>query len=134
MGSSKEKICKCGHNKDLHPGKKSIISLSTQCSKCPCSSYMNRDLPKKSDYIYVYLSVGLGIFFIVLSAFIISDVDPAKTETQNEIISFTLGEIYHFITLIFLIISIYLFFNLILSPILDLLSAKKRNTFPSGDQ
>lgn len=131
MGS-KVKICKCGHNSTQHKGK-SKLSFTTWCRECPCSSYLNRKRPDKSDYILMLFSLGLAVFFVSISMLMLNASDPTITGTENDLITFTVGGIYNIIKIIIIGVNVLVVTWLVIDPITDIIAAKRRRTFPAVD-
>lgn len=132
MGSS-EKYCKCGHKKSLHKNKNSAISLGSFCQICPCSSYLNREIPNKTSYAFLFSSVIMASLMVILSIVFISVSGGFASENESQFVAFTVSQLFSMINLIFLAMIIFVVLYLIIDPVLDLLLAKKRPSFPISD-
>lgn len=132
MGS-KPKYCKCGHEKTKHKGK-SKLSFAFYCRDCPCSSYLNKNRPFKSDYAVVAFSVVFAAFFVILSYVLIAETDPTLAGIENHPVDMTNGEMHKIIVLLIVLGNIFFVSWFTISPILDLIYYKKRREFPIKDE
>ena len=133
MGISKLNYCKCGHEKEMHKGK-SKLSIATYCRQCPCSSYMNRKRPFKSDYVFTGFSIVVAAAILIASFVFLTEADPAMQGKQNMTMTFTLGQLHEIMILVFVMINVFMLSWLVADPILDILHARKRKEFPLDDK
>lgn len=134
MGESKPKFCKCGHNKEMHKDKKSKFSFATDCSVCPCSSYMNRKMPDKSSYFFMIVAISMGVLIIGISAVVLIEANPEITGMQDKPINMTIGQMYGIMKILFLAVAIFFLMWFIIDPILAVLHERKRRIFPIDEK
>lgn len=127
VGGSKTKFCKCGHEKTLH--NKSIFSFNTCCELCACSSFMNKNRPTKTDYVFLYACVSLGIILVSASVLFLVYTDPSLNGTENETIVFSLGQIHSLMSLVFVFFIVFFISWLVIDPFIDIMRMKKRRDF-----
>lgn len=129
MGSPK--ICKCGHNHKAH--KNSMLSFSSACNDCPCSSFLNRDQPNKLSILYLAMSLTLAIFLITVTLVLVIETDPELNEAEQKVIKFTYIEIYQTFKLFALIMVVFAVSYMIVGPITNFFYIKKRRKYPISD-
>lgn len=132
MGS-KQKICKCGHDKSFHKGE-SKLSFSNHCRECPCSSYLNRNRPDKTDYFTTFFLVGIAVGFMILMPMMLNESDPALKGVENELANLTNGELHEIMSVLLLAFGVLMLFWFVVDPLLTLIFQKKRQTFPIKDE
>lgn len=134
MGSE-TKYCKCGHDKKLHKkNPDSKLSFATFCRECPCSSYLNRKRPDKSDYASTYMLVGLGIFLMAWLLIFLPSFDPALEGIADKPSNLTNGELHEIISVFLLAFGVLMLFWFVVDPLLTLAFQKNRKTFPIKDE
>lgn len=92
IGCSKEKNCKCTHDKKDH--KFSWRHFEYVCTICKCKSYYRKDRPTRFDFSFQIFYVAFCSFviagLIVLSPFVVL-ITHDRTELQKIILEVSLG-------------------------------------------
>ena len=91
---------------------------------------MNRKRPFKYDYGFMITTVILAAFFLVATSIMITNADPRLDGTQNDTVTFTVGELYDLLVLVVIIVNVWIIVSLVVDPVLDILHARKRREFP----
>lgn len=87
LNSKKPKICKCGHDKEVHYKQpKTKLSIINECNRCKCSDYLKRDRPNNFDKSY--LIIGFVVYgmliFAAIAVFPLTDIkDEIKIPTST---------------------------------------------------
>ena len=130
-----EKYCKCGHNKNIHKKKpESSLSSANWCRKCPCTEYMNRELPNLISKICFILGIiTLGTFSVLTITILLFVYLASFTIEWNEQIqNVTTGEYLVILSMLLILCNILFFY--LAGGLFEYLKERKRSNYSiSGD-
>lgn len=76
---------------------------------------------------------GVALFIAVFSIILLAESNPALTASEETTITFTLGQLYSFVTLLFILVNVWILSYFILSPVIEIVSSRKRKKYPLSD-
>ena len=121
----KERICKCGHDREKHfnkPHRK--LSIPSGCIECKCSDYLNRNLPNLFSKIMVILGIGYSGFVV----FIISQMFTIKNDKfWNKQADISNGSLFTILACVLLLAVLLVFIPNFIMPYFE---EKRRKTYP----
>ena len=126
---AKPKICKCGHNREIHS--KQLFGFEG-CDKCHCSDYLRRDRPLLVDKIATYYFIGMIIIlWLTFGAiwWMFADLNELGGEEKIDMTFNEFGEVVLiFIFGIFLLLS-----TLVSNFIFYYFQEKRRTVYPEDE-
>jgi hypothetical protein len=102
--------------------------MTGNCERCPCSSYLNRNRPFKSDKAFVIL----GVFLIgLLTCLALSPFITYTEEQLNKPVELTADVLFTILATFVLLACVCGIYPLYITPYF---AAKKRKSYPVEEQ
>jgi len=111
----------------------SKLKLTGACLNCPCTDYMDRNRPYKSDKLLAVLMPIFFFFFVGLTIIFYIEFQSLTEEQKNTNAEITTEIFLTFMFIMLLLVIVFLSSGLLENPISEYRTAKNRRNYPIAE-